>query len=243
MPTSAKGLNYEIRGTIHQIVEMNLQPGQRVMSETGGMIWMDPSIDLDTSMPGAGGGSGGIMGMIGGAIGRAVAGESIFMNYFKAEGQPGRVAFASSFPGHIIPYEIAAGRSLVAQRGSFLCSEDTCTVKLEPTGMGKGFLGGEGFILQRMSGPGIVFLEIDGELSTFELQAGQTIKVDTGHIAAFEDTVQFNFEVQKKLKNIFLSGEGIALATLTGPGKVWLQHQVIKELALRLIPYLPSKSN
>ena len=241
MPTSAKGLNYEIRGTVHQIVEMTLQPGMRVMSETGGMIWMDPCIDLETSMPG--GGSGGIMGMIGGAIGRAVAGESIFMNYFQAEGQPGRVAFASSFPGHIIPYEIGEGRSLVAQRGAFLCSEDTCSVKLEPMGMGKGFLGGEGFILQRMSGPGMVFLEIDGELSMFDLAPGQTIKVDTGHIAAFEDTVTNSFEVQKKLKNIVLSGEGLALATLTGPGKVWLQHQVIRELALRLIPYLPSSKN
>ncbi|MEZ5337029.1 MAG: TIGR00266 family protein [bacterium] len=240
MAVSATGLNYEIRGTIHQIVELQLQPGQRVMSETGGMIWMDPNIDLDTSMPESGGG---LMGMIGGALGRAVAGESIFMNYFQAEGGPGRVAFASSFPGHIIAYEIAAGRSLLAQRGSFLCSQDSCKVKLEPTGLGKGFLGGEGFILQRMSGPGMVFLEIDGELSSFDLQAGQTIKVDTGHIAAFEDTVTYNFEIQKKLKNIFLSGEGLALATLTGPGRVWLQHQVIRELAMRLIPYLPSKSN
>ncbi len=240
MPTTAKGMNYEIRGTVHQIVELSLQPGMRVMSETGGMIWMDPNIDLDTSTPEAGGG---LLSQIGGAIGRAVAGESIFMNYFKAEGGPGRVAFASSFPGHIVPYEIAAGRSLVAQRGSFLCSEDSCSVKLEPTGLSKGFLGGEGFILQRMSGPGIVFLEIDGELSSFDLAAGQTIKVDTGHIAAFEDSVTHSFEVQKKLKNIFLSGEGLALATLTGPGKVWLQHQVIRELALRLIPYLPSKSN
>jgi len=212
----------------------------RVMSETGGMIWMDPGIELDTSIPEA---KGGIMNMIGGAIGRAVAGESIFMNYFQAEGQTGRVAFASSFPGHIIPYEISEGRSLVAQRGSFLCSEDSCTVKLEPTGMGKGFLGGEGFILQRMSGPGMVFLEIDGELSVFELAPGQTIKVDTGHVAAFEDSVQFDFEVQRKIKNIILSGEGLALATLTGPGKVWLQHQVIRELALRLIPYLPSGKN
>ncbi|MCB1216749.1 TIGR00266 family protein [bacterium] len=233
-------MNYEIRGTIHQIVELQLQPGQRVMSETGGMIWMDPNIDLDTSMPESGGG---LMGMIGGALGRAVAGESIFMNYFQAEGSSGRVAFASSFPGHIVPYDIQPGRSLLAQRGSFLCSQDSCTVKLEPTGLGKGFLGGEGFILQRMSGPGTVFLEIDGELSAMELEAGQTIKVDTGHIAAFEDTVTYNFEIQKKLKNIFLSGEGLALATLTGPGKVWLQHQVIRELAQRLIPYLPSKSN
>lgn len=240
MAISATGLNYEIRGTIHQIVEIHLEPGQRVMSETGGMIWMDPNIDLDTSMPESGGG---LMGMIGGAIGRAVAGESVFMNYFEAEGGPGRVAFASSFPGHIVPYDILEGRSLVAQRGSFLCSQDSCSVKLEPTGLGKGFLGGEGFILQRMRGPGTVFLEIDGELSVVDLEPGQMIKVDSGHIAAFEDTVEYNFEVQKKLKNIFLSGEGLALATLKGPGRVWLQHQVIRELALRLIPYLPSKSS
>ena len=240
MAISATGLNYEIRGTIHQIVELHLQPGQRVMSETGGMIWMDPNIDLDTSMPESGGG---LMGMLGGALNRAISGESVFLNYFQAEGSSGRVAFASSFPGHIVPYDILPGRSLVAQRGSFLCSQDSCTIKMETTGLGKGFLGGEGFFLQRMSGPGTVLLEIDGELSVVELEAGQTIKVDSGHIAAFEDTVQYNFEIQKKLKNIFLSGEGLALATLTGPGKVWLQHQVIRELALRLIPYLPSKSN
>lgn len=232
----ASELTYEIRGTVHQVVEMLLQPGQRVYSETGGMIWMDANIQLDTAAPDQGKGLGSA---ILGALGRAVAGESLFLNFFTPQGGPGRVAFASSFPGKIIDVRLAAGQSLIGQRGAFLCAQDSCQLKIEfNKKLGAGFLGGEGFILQRITGPGTFFLEVDGELSILDLAPGQMVKVDSGHIAAFEETVSYNIEFQG-LKNVLLSGEGLALATLTGPGRIWLQHQTLKSLAVDLIPYLP----
>lgn len=236
--SQAAQLSYQIKGTVHQVTEIHLTEGQRVFSETGGMIWMDPNVELDTAAPDSGKG---ILGAIGGALSRAVAGESIFLNYFTAQGGPGRVAFASSFPGKILDARLEAGQSLIAQRGAFLCAQDSCELKLEFTKkLGAGFLGGEGFILQRLTGPGTCFLEIDGELTALDLEPGQLIKVDSGHIAAFEESVSYDIQFMS-LKNIFLAGEGLALATLTGPGRVWLQHQTIPGLAGRLIPFLPKK--
>lgn len=234
----AAELKYEIKGTVHQVTEIHLAENQRVYSETGGMIWMDSNIDLDTAAPNKGKG---LLGAIGGALSRAVAGESLFLNYFTAKGGPGRVAFAASFPGKVLDIRLGSGQSLIAQRGSFLCAQDSCDIKIEFTKkIGAGFLGGEGFILQRITGPGTFFLEIDGELTTLDLAPGQMIKVDSGHIAAFEETV--NYDIQfLGLKNMFLAGEGMALATLTGPGRVWLQHQTIPGLAKSLIPFLPKK--
>ena len=232
----ASELAYEIRGTIHQIVEVRLAEGQRVYSETGGMVYMDPNIELDTAAPDQGKGLGSA---ILGALGRAVAGESLFLNFFTAKGGGGRVAFASSFPGKIIDVRLAAGQSIIAQRGAFLCAQDSCQLKIELNKkLGAGFFGGEGFILQRLTGPGTLFLEVDGELSTMDLAAGQTIKVDSGHIASFTETVKYDIQLQS-MKNVLLSGEGIALATLTGPGRVWLQHLTIAGVAADMVPYLP----
>jgi len=241
MDTSqATDLRYEIKGAVHQVTEIHLEANQRVYSETGGMIWMDSNIKLDTAAPSKGGG---ILGAIGGAISRAVAGESLFLNYFTAENGPGRVAFAASFPGKILDIRLAANQSLIAQRGSFLCAQDTCDIKVEFTKkLGAGLLGGEGFILQRITGPGTFFLEIDGELTNIDLAPGEKIKVDSGHVAAFEESVTYDIEFLG-LKNMFLSGEGMALATLTGPGRVWLQHQTIPGLAKTLLPFLPRKSD
>lgn len=232
----ASELHYEIRGTVHQVAEVSLQQGQRMFSETGAMIWMDPSIELETSAPDQGKG---FLGALTGAVTRAVAGESLFLNFFTARSQAGRVAFASSFPGKIIDLRLAAGQSLIGQRGAFLAAQDTCQLKMELSQkLGAGLLGGEGLIMQRITGPGTCFLEIDGELTMLELEPGQAVKVDTGHIAAFEETVAYDVQLQS-LKNVLLSGEGIALATLTGPGRVWLQHQTIPALARDLIPFLP----
>ena len=229
-------LKYEIRGTVHQVAEIHLEPGQRIFSETGGMIWMDPTIDLDTAAPDSGKG---LLGAIGGALTRAISGESLFLNFFTAKTGPGRVAFSSSFPGKILDQHLESGQSIIAQRGAFLVAEDSCQLAMEFTKkIGAGLLGGEGFILQRIKGPGTFFLEIDGEVSIIDLEAGQEIKVDTGHIAAFEESVSYDIQFLG-LKNIFLSGEGIALAKLTGPGRIWLQHQTIPGLAGRLIPYMP----
>jgi len=234
-------LKYEIKGTVHQVAEIHLDQGQRVFSETGGMIWMDPSVEMDTAMPGT---QKGFLGALGGALQRAVAGESLFLNYFTAKSGAGRVAFASSFLGNIIPIALAAGQSIIAQRGAFLVGQDGVEIKVEFTRkIGVGFLGGEGFILQRLTGPGMIFLEIDGEVTMIELAAGQQVKVDTGHLAAFEDTVKYDIEIQKNIKNMLLSGEGFALAIMTGPGKVWLQNQTIQGLAGLLKPFFPVRSS
>ncbi len=234
-------LKYEIKGTVHQIAVIELEHGQRVFSETGGMIWMDPTIEMETAMPGT---QKGLLGALGGALSRAVSGESIFLNYFTAKTGAGRVAFASSFLGNVIPRKLEAGQSIIAQRGAFLVGQDGVELKMEFTKkLGAGFLGGEGFILQRLTGPGTVFLEIDGEVTMHELEPNQIIKVDTGHLAAFEDTVQYDIEFQKNIKNMLLSGEGLALALLKGPGKVWLQNQTIQGLAGLLKPFFPNKSS
>jgi uncharacterized protein (TIGR00266 family) len=232
------GLKYFLRGSVHQVVELHLEPGQRVFSETGAMIWMDANVNMETAAPGGGKG---LLGAIGGALSRAVAGESLFLNYFSAQGGTGRVSFAASFPGKIIDVRLGPGQSLIGTRGSFLCGQDSCGIKIEwNKRIGSGFFGGEGFILQRISGPGEVFLEIDGELTIEDLAPGQTIKVDSGHIAAFEETVTYDIQFMS-MKNIFLAGEGIALATLTGPGRVWLQHLTAQGVASSLLPYLPTR--
>lgn len=236
----ASELHYEIKGTIHQVAELHLAEGQRVFSETGGMIWMDPNVKLETA---AHGGGKSLLGAIGGMLSRAVAGESMLLNFFTAKGAPGRVSFASSFPGKIIDIKLGAGQGIIAQRGAFLVAQDTCDLKIEFTKkLGAGLLGGEGLVLQKLIGPGIGFLEIDGELTILDLAAGQQILVDSGHIAAFDETVTYDIQFLG-LKNILLAGEGLALATLTGPGRVWLQHQTIAGLAGRLIPFLPKSNN
>ena len=233
------GMRYQIHGTLHQVVELHLEQGQRVYSETGGMIWMDPQITLDTAAPDGGKG---LLGAIGGALSRAIAGESLFLNFFTAKSAPGRVAFASSFPGKILDIRLGGGQSLIAQRGSFLCAEEAVQIKMEFTKrLGAGALGGEGFVLQRLTGPGLLFLEIDGEVTHVDLQPGQTILVDSGHIAAFEESVSYDIHFMG-MKNMLLAGEGIALAKLTGPGRVWLQHMTMQGLAGRLIPFLPIKN-
>ena len=231
-------LEYRIKGEVLQIVEIDLPQGERVFSETGGMIWMDQIIEMETSIQ-KGKENKGVLGNLLGAATRALQGESLFLNYFSAKAGPGSVAFASSFPGKILPFNLKAGESIIAQRGSFLVGQEDVDLAIEWRGAGAAFFGGEGLILQRLTGPGLVFLEIDGELTERDLKQGQTLLVDTGHIACFESSVTYDIELQKGFKNILLAGEGIFLARLKGPGKVWLQHMTMPNLAGRLVPFLP----
>jgi uncharacterized protein (TIGR00266 family) len=237
-PMAPTKLEWRIGGQVLQTVEIDIPMGARVFSETGGMVWMDDTIEMETSIQ-KGTENKGVLNTILQAASRAIQGESLFLNYFSAARGNGTVSFASSFPGKILPFQLGAGESIIAQRGSFLVGQESVDLKMEWRGLGAGIFGGEGLVLQRLTGPGLVFLEIDGELTERELAPGQKLLIDTGHIACFESSVTYDIQLQKGFKNILLGGEGIFVARLTGPGKVWIQHMTMQNLAGRLTPFLP----
>ncbi|MFH1676620.1 MAG: TIGR00266 family protein [bacterium] len=231
-------LCYRIKGEVLQLVEIDIPRGERVFSETGGMLWMDQTIEMETSIQ-KGKENKGLLDTLIKAGSRVLQGESLFLNYFVAASGDGSVAFASSFPGKILPFKLAQGESIIAQRGSFLVGQEHVDLNIEWRGIGSALFGGEGLVLQRLTGPGLVFLEIDGELTERDLKPGEQLLIDTGHIACFQSSVNYDIQLQKGFKNILLGGEGIFLARLTGPGKVWIQHMTMCNLAGRLVPFLP----
>ncbi len=204
-----------------------LKKGESVLTENGGMSWMDEGIQMETTT------NGGIMK----GIGRAFAGESIFMNVYTAQKDEVEIGFSSCFPGKILEFDLKDGETIVAQKRSFLCSERTVDVSMQfRKKIGAGFFGGEGFIMQKITGPGKVYLEIDGTVIQRELQAGEKLKVDNGYVAAMTRDVQLNIETVKGVKNIVFGGEGLFLTTLEGPGTVWLQTMPISKLASLVAP-------
>jgi uncharacterized protein (TIGR00266 family) len=229
-PTERGRVSYRIDGTVLQVVTIELEPGETVYSETGGMSWMTGNVEMRTN---AGGG-------LGKMFKRALAGETLFITDFYVEQGRGTVAFASEFPGKIVPFNLAAGQSLIVQKDAFMCAEKTVDLDLHfRKRLATGLFGGEGFIMQRVSGPGLVFLEMDGEVVEYTLQAGQVLKVDTGHLAAYEPTVDFDVTMLKGFTNILLGGEGLFLASLRGPGKVWLQTMPMSKLASKIAQFMP----
>ena len=199
-----------------------LQKGESIVAENGGMSWMDEGIEMKTST------NGGIMK----GIGRAFAGESIFMNIFTAERDNAEIAFSSCFPGKILEFNLQEGQSIIAQKRSLLFAESTVDIAMQfRKKIGAGFFGGEGFIMQKITGPGRVFLEIDGEVVQKELQAGEKLRVDNGYVAAMTQNVDLDIQMVKGLKNIVLGGEGLFLTTLEGPGTVWLQTMPLSKLS------------
>jgi len=226
----ATGMEYKIIGTTLQAVILELDPGETVYSESGGMSWMSANIEMTTS--GRGGG-------LGGVFKRALTGESLFLNEFTSQGGKGIVAFASDFPGKIVPVVLAEGQSMIVQKQAFLCAEKTVGMEIHfRKKLGAGFFGGEGFIMQRITGPGVAFVCLDGEIVEYRLDGGQMLKVDTGHVAMYEPTVDFDIEMVKGFKNILLGGEGLFLTTLRGPGRVWLQTMPTMTLAKAIAPYV-----
>lgn len=221
-------MRYEVKGNSLPVVICHLDSGEAMVSEGGAMGWMTSNIKMDTNM------KGGLMG----GLGRAFSGESVFLNTFTSQGGEGHVAFPSSFPGKIVDLQLAPGESIIAQKGAFLAG--TSDVKLEiafKKKLGAGFFGGEGFILQKITGPGQTFLEFDGHVEEYTLAAGETLLVDTGNVAMFESSVAYDIEMVKGIKNIFLGGEGLFLTKLTGPGKAYLQSMPIQNLAGQLSRY------
>lgn len=229
------GMEYKIIGTTLQAVILELDPGETVYSESGGMAWMSSNIDMKTS-----GRGGGILG----GLGRMVSGESLFLVEYTSQGGKGIVSFASDFPGKIVPVNLAQGQELICQKSAFLCAEKTVGLGVHfRRKLGAGLFGGEGFVMQKITGPGVAFVCLDGEIVEYTLEANQMLKVDTGHVAMYEPTVAFDIEMMKALTNIFFGGEGLFLATLRGPGRVWLQTMPTSNLARAIMPYMPTASS
>ena len=225
-------MQYEVRGTVLQTVDVTLEAGETVYTQSGGMAWMTPNVEMSSEM------KGGLLG----ALGRAVSGESLFLVNYSSTAGEGMVTFASSLPGKIVDFVLAEGQSVICQRGAFLAAEGS--VKLEAhfhKRLGAGLFGGEGFFLQKLTGPGTAWTELDGEITEYDLTAEHHFLVDPGHLAVFEPTVSFDLQMVKGIKNMLLAGEGLFLASLRGPGKVWLQSMPLANLAQRLIPFLPKK--
>jgi len=221
---------YKISGTTLQVLTLELQPGQVIYSESGGMSWMSGNVEMKTH---TGGG-------LGKLVKRAFSGESLFITDFFVNSGTGTVAFASEFPGKIIPFGLAAGQSLILQKDAFMCAEKSVDLDIHfRRRLGAGFFGGEGFIMQMATGPGLVFAELDGEVVEIELGPGQVLQVDTGHVAIIEPTVDFDVSMVKGFRNILLGGEGLFLAKLTGPGKVWLQTMPMMKLAQKVLQFMP----
>ncbi len=203
--------------------------GEQMITERGSMAWMSPNMEMETR----GGG-------LGKMFSRAFSGESMFQNIYTARG-PGMIAFGSSFPGKIIPLTIAPGHEMILQKNAFLAAQSSVDLSIHfSKKLGAGFFGGEGFIMQRLSGSGTAFVEIDGELVEYTLAPGQQIVVDTGNVAGFEPTVAMDIRQVPGLKNKFLGGEGLFNTLLTGPGKVWLQTMPISNVALAIRPFIPT---
>lgn len=226
-------MRYEIQGDTLPVVICYLDGGERMITEKGAMSWMSPNMHMATSTNGG----------IGNAFGRMFSGESMFQNIYTAQGGPGMIAFASCFPGSILPYQISPGRELIVQKSGFLASEAGVNLSVFfQKRFGSGLFGGEGFIMQRLAGEGMVFLEFDGHVVEYDLQPGQQIIVDTGYLAAMEGTCSMDIQTVPGVKNMLFGGEGIFNTAITGPGHVWLQTMPISNVAGAIAPFIPSKS-
>ena len=225
-------MQYEIRGGNFPVVICQLQSGERMITEKGSMTWMTPNMQMETK----GGG-------VGKMFSKAFSGESMFQNIYTAQGGPGMITFGSSFPGKIVPITLERGQEWILQKSAFLASEETVNLDIFfNKKFGAGLFGGEGFIMQRLSGSGIAFAEIDGELIEYELKAGQQMIIDTGYVAGFQDTVSIDIQQVKGMKNKLLGGEGFFNTVLTGPGRIWLQTMPIPGVAGAIQPYIVTAS-
>ena len=222
-------MEYRIEGKPLPVVICQLSAGETMITERGSMSWMSPNMKMETT---TGGG-------LGKALGRMFAGEAMFQNRYTAQGGPGMIAFASSFPGDIRAFEIGPGRELVVQKSGFLASEATVELSVFfQKRLGAGLFGGEGFIMQRLSGRGIVFTEVDGFVMEYDLSAGQSIIVDTGYLAAMDVTCSMDIQAVPGVKNMVFGGEGLFNTVVTGPGRVYLQTMPISSVAGAVRPFI-----
>ena len=225
-------LRYDIEGHNLQIARVHLQPGQEIYAEAGKMIYKSANVDWQTRMTGQTLGQ-----KLIGAIKRKLMGESLFFTYFQATGAEGEVGFAGHYPGKIQVFELAAGQTIMVQRDGFLFAQGSVTLDIAMVRrLGAGLLGGEGFILQRLTGPGAVFVHAGGDHVDFTLQPGEMLQVQTGHLVAFEPTVNYDIQMVGSIRTAIFGGEGLFLTTLTGPGRVILQSMTLERLRHELAP-------
>ena len=223
-------MRYEISGTVMQTLEITLDPGETIVSQTHAMAWMTDAIEMDTHTGG---------GLFAG-LKRAFGGGSFFITEYGARGR-GLVAFAPRFPGQIIPMQLAAGQSIVCRKETFLCAERSVGLDIVlQQRLGAGVFAGEGFILQRVTGPGTVWLDLSGEVIEKTLGPGERLRVHAGHIGMQEPGVSTDIQLVRGFRNILFGGEGLFLATLTGPGRIWLQSMPVLNLAEEIARHLPS---
>lgn len=223
-------MEYEIEGGAFPMVVCTLQKGEKLKNETGSMAFMTSDMKMETSTGG---------GLLKG-LGRALSGDTLFLNYFTAQSDNQKIGFSSCSPGKILAIKLDGSGSIIGQKNAFLAAENSVELDIHlRKKLGTGLFGGEGFILQKFSGHGIVFLEIDGEVIVHDLAPGETFLLDPGHIAAMDESVDFDIEMVKGAKNI-LFGEGLFFARVRGPGRVWVQTMPISKLAQALIPFLPA---
>lgn len=226
-------MRYVIKGNDLPVVECQLENGEQMITERGSMCWMSPNMNMETK----GGG-------LGKAFGRMMAGEALFQNIYTAMNGPGMIAFASSFPGSILPIEISPGNELVVQKSGFLAAERSVELSMFfRKKFGAGLFGGEGFIMQKLSGHGIAFIEIDGAMIEYVLQPGQQIIVDTGYVAAMSATCSMDIVTVKGVKNVLFGGEGMFNTVITGPGRIILQTMPVSSVAGAIQPYIVTGSN
>lgn len=226
-------MEYKIFGEPLSAVTCTVNPGETMITESGSMIWMTPNMKMSTT---SGGG-------VGKMFGKLISGEKLFQNRYTAEGGVGEITFGSSFPGSIRAFQVAPGKSIIAQKSAFLASTEGVEMSVHfKKSLGAGAFGGEGFIMQKYSGNGTVFVEIDGYAAEYTLEAGQSMIVDTGYLACMDETCTMDIQTVPGVKNIFLGGEGLFNTVVTGPGKIILQTLPVSSLATSLIPFMPTQS-
>lgn len=224
-------MKYEILGEPLPVVTCFVNAGETLITERGSMSWMSPNMKMETSTNGG----------FGKALGRMFSGDSFFQNKYTAIGGEGMIAFASSFPGSIRALQISPGNNMIVQKSAFLASEAGVQLSIHfQKKLGAGFFGGEGFIMQKLSGQGIAFIEIDGHAVEYNLQAGQQMVIDTGYLAAMTESCTMEITAVPGVKNMLFGGEGIFNTVVTGPGKIILQTMPISNVAGSIRPFIPS---
>ncbi len=224
-------MRYKIFGDKLPAVTIQFDAGESIYTQSGGMTWMTDNFSMETNM------KGGLMK----GLGRMLSGESLFMATYTAQASGAEMTLASSFPGAIIALELDGRKTYIAQKSAFLCATPGVQLSAYVSKFKAGIFGGEGFVLQKLTGTGIVFLEMDGSIVEKDLAPGERYKVDTGNVALFEENVRYEVETVKGFKNILFGGEGLFLTVLEGPGKIYLQSINVSNFAARLLPYIPHK--